>query len=94
MELRYYKNAEFKKLTHEQQKDLTTHGRANGNYTGSWTGKSKGTGTGTPRNLQGKFMTQAQVASLLTEYDARKQEKAEEKEELINEMRTEFQALL
>ena len=94
VELRYYKNAEFKKLTHEQQKELTTHRRTNGNYTGSWTGKSAGTGTGTPRNSQGKFMTQDQVASLLVQYDARKLKKDEEKEELINEMRTEFQALL
>ena len=35
VELQYYKDAEFKKLTSEQQKELTTHRRANENYTGS-----------------------------------------------------------
>ena len=39
-------------------------------------------------------MTQAQVASLLTEHDAQKEKKANEKEDTLNEMRAEFSAVL
>ena len=39
-------------------------------------------------------MTQAQVASLLTEHDAQKEKKANEKEDILNEMRAEFSAML
>ena len=94
VELRHYKNSEFKKLSISQQTELTAHMKANDNYTGSWTGKYPGANAGDPNGDKGRYITQAQVASLLTEHDARKQKKANEKEELVNETRTEFQALL
>ena len=72
----YYKLPDFKKLSIPQQKELTTHIKANGNYVGSWTGKYGGTRTpaandGTPKNHgKGRHTAHAQVASLLTEHDA------------------------
>ena len=39
-------------------------------------------------------MTQAHVASLLTEHDAQKEKKANEKEDTLNEIMAEFSAML
>jgi len=77
VEFRYYKPAEFSKLTDEQKAELKEHRRANGNYKGTW--KSKKSSDKPKKN---GAVSRKVVAAMMREHDLKKQKESEELEEL------------
>ena len=81
VEFRFYKPAEFSKLTNEQKDELRAHRKANGNYKGTWSGKER---TANTSNTFGR----AQVAAMLKAHDEEKTEKETLKASLIEELQS------
>ena len=78
---------------------MIAHREANINYSGTWTGKSGDTAqkTNTNRNTnrrKGRYLTKAQVASLLKEHNTNKERASVQKVELINEIRSQISAMM
>ena len=99
VEFRYYKPAEFSKLTDEQRAELKEHRMANGNYKGPWKGKQpsgddKG---GSHKPNKGGVVNKRVVAALMREVKEDKKKEQEEyevfKDAIINELRGEVLAL-
>ena len=88
-ELRFHKWDNWDNLSDEQKAELIAHREANSNYSGTWKGKSGDTAQqpNTNRNTngrKGRYLTKAQVASLLKEHIENKERASDQKVELIN----------
>ena len=99
VELWFHKWADWDKLSEEQKAELIAHREANSNYSGTWTGKYGDTDQqpNTNRNTngrKGRYLTKAQVASLLKEHDSNKERASDQKVELINEIRSQILAMI
>ena len=86
-------------MSEEQKSELIAHREANSNYSGTWTGKYGDTDQhpNANRNTNGRkvrYLTKAQVASLLKEHDAKKERASYQKVELINEIRSQISAMM
>ena len=81
VEFRFYKPAEFSKLTNEQKDELRAHRKANGNYKGTWSGKEKTANAG-------KTFGRAQVAAMLKAHDEERTEKETMKASLMEEFQS------
>ena len=75
VEFRFYKPAEFQKLTREQKDELRDHRKANGNYKGTWTGRERTGGAN-------KSFGRAQVAAMIKEIEVEKEKETTERESL------------
>ena len=76
VELRYYKAAEFSKLTQEQKDELIAHRKSNGHYKGAWTGKSKGGQS----DVGSTTVNKATIAAMIREHADKKQKEDEEQD--------------
>ena len=86
VEFRFYKPAEFNKLTREQKDELRDHRKANGNYKGTWTGKERTGGAN-------KYFGRAQVAAMIKANESEK-EKADEMETMKASLLDEFKSII
>ena len=86
-------------MSEEQKAELISHREANSNYSGTWTGKYGDTAQQPNTNRytnghKGRYLTKAQVASLLKEHDANKEWASDQKVELINYIRSQISAMM
>ena len=86
VEFRFYKPAEFGKLSREQKDELRDHRKANGNYKGMWTGKERTGGAGKP-------FGRAQVAAMIKANETEK-DKAHEREAMKESLMDEFKSII
>ena len=86
VEFRFYKPAEFGKLSREQKDELRDHRKANGNYKGTWTGKERTGGAGKP-------FGRAQVAAMIKANETEK-DKAHEREAMKESLMDEFKSII
>ena len=89
VEFRFYKPAEFHKLTQEQKDELREHRKANGNYTGTWTGKERTGGGG-----GGKTFGRAQVAAMIKANEDDKDKAATERDSMKASLVDEFKSII
>ena len=87
VEFRFYKTAEFNKLTNEQKDELRAHRKANGNYKGTWSGKSRTSNTG-------GALSRAQVAAMIKSHDEDKVKESTEKDEMRASLVEEFKSII
>lgn len=87
VEFRFYKTAEFNKLTNEQKDELRAHRKANGNYKGTWSGKER-----TSNN--GGALSRAQVAAMIKSHDEDKEKESTEKDEMRASIVEEFKSII
>ena len=90
VEFRYYKPAEFSKLTDEQRAELKEHRQTNGNYRGTWKGK-KGENANSGRPKKNGPVNRRDVHAMMRDHDLKKQKESAEYEEfkaaIVDELR-------
>ena len=89
VEFRFYKPAEFQKLTREQKDELREHRKSNGNYKGTWTGKERTGGGG-----GGKPFGHAQVAAMIKANETEKDKETTERESMKASLVEEFKSII
>ena len=87
VEFRYYKTAEFNKLTNEQKEELRAHRKANGNYKGTWSGKER-------TNNSGGALSRAQVAAMIKSHEEDKVKESADREAFRATIVDEFKSII
>ena len=84
VEFRFYKTAEFKKLTDEQKDELREHRKANGNYKGTWSSN----------NSNNKSFGRAQVAAMIKSNEENKMKELADRDAMKASLMEEFKSII